>query len=173
VTSSSGPTVIVERKYKPDGSVREYACEFVARRPGLMVVRFVLTDAGTFQTPLAVTPGAISYGWFWERRPYDLYRMFAPAGELLGHRFDAVADVKLLDGAVEYRDLVLDWWVLPDDTIVEEDRGELEQLSVTGLLSETDVAAANRAAFEVLSRYRHIIDDVAALERRLGIGSKA
>ena len=151
--------------------MREYACELVARREGLVVVRFALAGAGEFETPLAVTPGSVSFGWFWARRPYNLYRMFGPGGGLLGHRFDAAGDLKLLEGAVEYRDLVLDWWVLPDDTIVEEDRDELDQLAATGVLSAGDVAAANRAAFEVLSRYRHIIDDVARMERRLGVAT--
>ncbi|MEX0781714.1 MAG: DUF402 domain-containing protein [Dehalococcoidia bacterium] len=164
------PTVIVERKYKPDGSAREYACELVTRRPGLIVVRFAMPAGGEiFNAPITIPPGSISYGWFWARRPYNLYRMLAPDGALIAHRFDAVADVRLLAGAVEYRDLVLDWWVLPDDTILEEDRDELDTLAATGFLSPADVAAANRAAFEVLSRYRHIIDDVAALEGKLGI----
>lgn len=168
----AGPIVVVERKFKPDGTAREYACELVARRPGLLVVRFRLESGGAaFGAPIRIPPGSVSYGWFWARRPYNLYRMFGPDGLLVAHRFDAVAAVKLLAGAVEYRDLVLDWWVSPDDTILEEDRDELELLAANGLLSPDDIAAANAAAHQVLSRYRHIIEDVAALERKLGIHS--
>lgn len=164
------PIAIVERKRKPDGSVREYACQLVARRPGLVVIRFDMPDGGNiFGAPIDVPPGSVSFGWFWARKPYSLYRMFAPDGSPLAHRFDAIADLRLLDDAVDYRDLVLDWWVLPDDTIIEEDRHELDDLTATGTLSPMDVAAANRAAFEVLSRYRHIIDDVAILESRLNV----
>ena len=164
------PPVVVERKLKPDGSVREYACELVTRAAGLMVVRFRMPEGGAaFGAPIEVPPGSVSHGWFWARRPYNLYRMSREDGSLIAHRFDAVADVKLLPGAVEYRDLVLDWWVAADDTIIEEDRDELDLLSGNGILSARDVEAANAAAYEVLSRYRHIIDDVAALERRLGV----
>ncbi len=164
------PLVIVERKIKPDGSVREYACELVARAPGLMVVRFRLVEGGAvFGTPIDVPPGSVSYGWFWARRPYNLYRVFGPGGSLIAHRFDAVADVTLLEDAIEYRDLVLDWWVAPDDTIVEEDRAELGLLGANGILAVNDVRAANAAAHHVLSRYRHIIDDVAVLERKMRI----
>lgn len=131
-----------------------------------------MPDGGqVFGAPIPVPPGSVSYGWFWARRPYNLYRMFGPEGALLCHRFDAVADVRLLEGAVEYRDLILDWWVLPDDTILEEDRDELDLLASSGILSPTDVEAANRVALEVLSRYRHIIEDVATLEARLNIRS--
>ncbi len=170
--ASHEPQIIVERKHKPDGSVREYACELVARRPGLTVVRFLMPDGGDiFGAPISVPPGSVSFGWFWARRPYNLYRMFGPDDRLLCHRFDAVAEVRLLEGAVEYRDLILDWWVLPDDTILEEDRDELDLLAASGVLSPADVEAANRAALEVLSRYRHIIEDVANLEAKLRIRS--
>jgi predicted RNA-binding protein associated with RNAse of E/G family len=160
--------VIVERKRKPDGTVREYACEFVMRSGGLMVVRFRMVKGGTiFGTPIEVPPGSVSYGYFWASRPYNLYRMFRADGSLM-RRFDAVTDVRLLDGAVEYRDLVLDWWVLPDDTIIEEDREEMEALSEIGVLSAEDVAKANRAAYQVLSRYRHVIDEAVEVEAARG-----
>lgn len=133
-------------------------------------MRFQLKDGGVaFGPPIEVPPGSVSYGWFWARRTYNLYRMFRDDGSLIAHRFDAVANVKLLEGAVEYRDLVLDWWVTPDHTIVEEDRHELELLAANGVVGPEDVKRANAAAYEVLSRYRHIIDDVVVLERKLGI----
>ncbi len=164
------PTPVTERKIAVDGSVREYGCQLVARRPGLTVVRFDMPKGGNvFGAPVDVPPGSVSYGWFWTRKPYSLYRMFGPDGALLAHRFDAVAGVRFLHDAVEYHDLVLDWWVLPDDTIIEEDRDEFEALAASATLSPADAAAANKAAFEVLSRYRHIIDDVERLEARLGI----
>jgi predicted RNA-binding protein associated with RNAse of E/G family len=167
------PVAILERKRKPDGSLREYECKLVARRPGLTVISFDMPQGGdVFGAAIHIPSGSISYGWFWSRKPYSLYRMFAPNGSLLAHRFDAVSDVLLLHDAVEYRDLVLDWWVLPDDTIIEEDRDELEALAASGALSPDDLTAANRAAHEVLSRYRHILDEVAALEARLNLAKR-
>jgi predicted RNA-binding protein associated with RNAse of E/G family len=111
----------------------------------------------------------VSHGWFWVRKPYNLYRMRQPDGTLLAHRFDAVADVRLSAATIEYRDLVLDWWVMPDGTLIEEDRDELDALVAAGKLPATDVAAAEVAARAIFSRYRHIIDGVAAAERKLGI----
>jgi predicted RNA-binding protein associated with RNAse of E/G family len=167
------PVAITERKIGADGSVREYHCQLAASRRGLTVIRFDMPQgASVFGAPVDIPPGSVSYGWFWARKPYSLYRMFGPDGALLAHRFDAVASVRLGDDAVEYRDLVLDWWVLPDDTIVEEDRDELDALAAKGVLSPGDVAAANTAAHEVLSRYRHILDEVAALEAKLEIAKR-
>jgi hypothetical protein len=163
---------ITERKQKPDGSWREYACELLHLEPGLAVVEFRMERGGViFDTPIVVPPGSVSHGWFWARKPYNLYRMRRPDGTLLAHRFDAVADVRLSAATVEYRDLVLDWWVTADGTLIEEDRDELDALAAAGKLPATDVAAAGVAARAIFSRYRHIIDGVAAQERRLGIRS--
>lgn len=161
---------IIERKIKPDGSIREYPCELVRRDSSLAVVRFVMAKGGEiFGTPIHVPPGSVSYGWFWRRRPYNLYRMHTLDGALIAHRFDAVADVALSDGVVEYRDLALDWWIAPDGTIIEEDRDEFDELVLAGRVSDRDAAAVAEATLQVYSRYRHIIDDVAVLERRWGI----
>lgn len=165
-------TAILERKQKPDGSWREYPCRLLHLGANLAVIEFVMARGGTiFNTPIEVPPGSISHGWFWTRRPYNLYRMRTQEGRLLAHRFDAVADVHLSMKVIEYRDLVLDWWVTPDGTLLEEDRDEFEELMAAGKLAQRDVEAANEAARAIFSRYRHIIDGVEAAERRLGISS--
>ena len=161
---------IVERKQKPDGSVREYGCTLVRMEAGLAVIEFVMEKGGSiFGTPIEVPPGSISHGYFWKRRPYNLYRMRRADGSVIAHRFDAVTDVRLSADAVEYRDLALDWWVMPDDTLIEEDRDEFDELSAAGAFGPVDVAKAHEAERAIYSRYRHIIDDVAHLERKLGL----
>jgi hypothetical protein len=161
---------ILERKQKPDGTWREYPCTLLHLRGGLAVVEFVMVHGGViFGTPLEVPPGSVSHGYFWTRRPYNLYRMRRPDGSLIAHRFDAVADVRLSAQQLSYRDLILDWWVQPDDTLIEEDRDEFEDLRAAGRLTAADLEAAGRAERAVYSRYRHIIDDVVKFERSIGI----
>jgi hypothetical protein len=160
-------TPIIERKQKADGRVAEYACTLVHFSAWLTVIEFVLASGpSTFKTPIPVPPGTVSHGYFWLYRPYNLYRMRSPAGEVVAHRFDAVAGVRLSPELVSYRDLALDWWVTPDDGIIEEDRDEFEALVAAGRLSPRDIEAARAAEQQVYSRYRHIIDEAAALERR-------
>ena len=74
--------------------------------------------------------------------------------------------MKVTDEGVDYRDLVLDWWAFPDDSLIEEDRDELEAAIEVGTISAADARLAEDAAYQVFSRYRHIIDEVVALERR-------
>lgn len=160
----------LERKQKPDGTWREYSCTLMHHSPTLVVVRFVMARGGAiFGTPISIPPGSVSDGYFWTRRPYNLYRMKDAEGAIIAHRFDAVTDVRIGGDNVSYRDLVLDWWVQPDGAVIEEDRDELEELRAAGKLTARDLERADEAARQVWSRYRHIIDDVEVLERRLAL----
>ncbi len=159
---------IIERKMKADGSIREYECTLVHARRGLVVVEFVMAKGGAiYGTPIEIPPGSVSHGFFWSRRPYNLYRMRDPGGAILAHRLDAVADVRFGDGFVSYRDLILDWWVTADDVLIEEDRDEYDAAIAAGTMSPADATAANGAARQVFSRYRHIIDEAAAIEAKV------
>lgn len=157
----------LERKRKADGSIHDYETELVHRDQTVVIVKFVMMrGGGPPRLPVTVPAGSISYGYFWPRRTYNVYRWLTAEGELIAHRFDAVTAVKVTETSVDYRDLVLDWWAFPDGTILEEDRDELEQGVAAGMVSAADERLANDAAYQVFSRYRHIIDEVEALERR-------
>lgn len=161
----------VEKKAKIDGSVREYPCTAALREPGMVVVRYLMRGGGPIPgTAIQVPPGSTSFGFFWSTKPYNLYRMVDSHGEPFAHRFDAVADVAIGTHEVSYRDLVIDWWALPDETLIEEDREEYEALVRAGTISGSDREAARAATQAVYSRYRHIIDRAGALlaARRIG-----
>jgi hypothetical protein len=157
----------LERKLKSDGSVREYPCTLALRRPGLVAVRYVLEFSGAFNTPVPLPRGTVSDGYFWTGRPVNLYRMRSPEGQVLAHRFDAVDAVEIGEGVVTYRDLDLDWWVLPGDVLLEEDRAEFDAHVAAGTLDRRQVARAEAASREVHSRYRHVIDEAVRLESAL------
>lgn len=156
-----------EVKVKPGGAEFAYETGLVHRDRTLVIVRFLMRQGGgPPRLPVEVPAGSVSYGYFWARRPYNVYRWLRADGTLIAHRFDAVAEVRIAEDSVRYRDLALDWWALPDGTLLEEDRDELEALAASGALSAADVERANECARQVFSRYRHIIDEVVALERR-------
>lgn len=157
----------LERKRKADGTVHDYETELVHRDQTVVIVRFVMTrGGGPPRLPVVVPAGSVSYGYFWPRRPYNVYRWMTARGDLIAHRFDAVTDVKVTESAVDYRDLILDWWAFPDGSITEEDREELDEAVKAGTITASDERLANQAAYQVFSRYRHIIDEVEALERK-------
>jgi hypothetical protein len=166
-TPDSGIFPFRERKKKVDGTIEDYETELVYRDGRVAIVRFeVKKGGGPPRLAVTVPPGSVSYGYFWARRPYSLYRWIGPQGSLLAHRFDAVGEVRIHPGGVEYEDLVLDWWVLPDGTLLEEDREELDEAIAAGLVDAEAAGKANEAARQIYSRYRHIIDEVEAMERK-------
>lgn len=158
----------LERKRKADGTVHDYETELVHRDQTVVIVKFLMTrGGGPPRLPVTVPAGSVSYGYFWPRRPYNVYRWLTATGELIAHRFDAVTAVRVTADSVDYRDLILDWWAFPDGSIIEEDRDELDEAVASCTVTPADERIANEAAYQVLSRYRHIIDEVEALERRL------
>lgn len=165
--ADSGVFPFRERKRKVTGHVLDYETQLVHQDAQVTIVSFEMKHGGgPPRLPIEVPAGSVSYGYFWPRRPFILYRWLGPEGELLAHRVDAVTDVRISASAVEYRDLVLDWWAFPDGTLIEEDRDELDDAVAAGTITAQDAARADEAARQVYSRYRHIIDEVERLERR-------
>jgi len=160
----------LERKQKADGTLKEYRCTLAYRSGGLAILRFPMQRGGAiFGTPVVVPPGSISFGLFWTARPYNMYRMLTAKGEVIAHRFDAVTDVRIGRTELFYRDLVLDWWALPDGTLLAEDTDEFQELVESEALSVADAARAQDAARQVYGRYRHIIEQAEALMDRAAI----
>jgi protein associated with RNAse G/E len=126
---------ITETKRHLDGSVHRFACELLALRPHLAIVLFRHRrgrSAGGFRFPR----GSRTYGFFWRRRSYSLYRMLGPSGRLIAHRFDVLEDVRLSETEVSYLDLFLDIWVAPEGAVTIEDDDEVDDQAARGLLSK-------------------------------------
>ncbi|MFQ5381032.1 MAG: DUF402 domain-containing protein, partial [Dehalococcoidia bacterium] len=121
--AASAPAVLRERKVKPDGSVQEFALELLGLSAGTGAGRYRLPPRPTRspKVPFPLPASACSDGYFWRDRPYSVYRFRSPDGTVIGHRIDAVTDVVFAGDCVTYRDLALDWWVLPDGRVMEED----------------------------------------------------
>ncbi len=171
VEPSSHPrgTPWIERKRKLDGSERRYRCELEYASPPLVVVRFVMRQGGeVFGTPIAIPAGAVSFGYFWRSRPYTVYRMRSEAG-VIAHRFDAVANIRIGNGEVAYRDLALDWWLMPGGELIEEDREEFDALRAVAAFSPAELRAVARAERVIAGAGRRLLPELASLERQLRI----
>jgi len=161
---------VVERKVKADGGVEEYGCRLLGRTSSLAVVLYPLPEGGRpFRTPLPIPPGSVSIGFFWRRRPYAVYRFRSPEGALLGHRLDAVSEVRLLPGVVEFRDLILDWWLDAAGALVRaEDREAFEEALAAGRLDPRAVARARQAERVALAPNR-LLAELQGIEREFGL----
>lgn len=160
---------VTETKRKPGGAEQTFACDYLARAPGLAIVLFHVPGAMRFTT-LGTPPGNTrSLGFFWEDRSLSVYRFVDPDGNAFAHRMEAVTDVRVSDTDVYFRDLVVDWWLLPGQDIVEEDRDELEELIRAGAIADDDLAKVAEATDLVYSYSPEIIDELAELQRLAGL----
>lgn len=170
-TPGAPPRRFTERKVKAGGTVQEFDVTLVHRAPGLVVVRFIVpAPGGRPGLPVQLPGGAISDGYFWEDRPYNVYRMRTAAGALLCHRFDALDSVEITETSVTYRDLIYDWWLLPDGRLIEEDEDEFREAEAAGLLTARDLRVAGEAVAAVRARAGAIAEECGAIEGRFERG---
>jgi len=148
----------LEVKRRLDGSAEEFVCELLHRTERVVVVRFTLPRA------IGDMPkGTTTLGWFWARRPYDLYRFVAPDGEVLRHRFDVVDEVRISVDRVEYLDLIVDVLVSPTGEITLEDEDELRRAAQRGRIDERRVEAIERALTTITREWRRIVRQALAV----------
>ena len=146
---------ITEVKRHLNGREVRFDLQLVLRRPHLIVASFVhpkalQRDGFTFER------GAVSYGFFWRRRPYVMYHMLDPQGRLVANRFDIVEDVQLGEREVSYRDLLLDIWIDASGLVRVADEKEVAEARREGALSNTQFERIDRTRDLILRRHRVI-----------------
>ncbi|MCX6023193.1 MAG: DUF402 domain-containing protein [Chloroflexi bacterium] len=160
---------IQEIKQRLDGSRQVFYCDVVWLGGDAAVLKFVATmDYST--NPSADLPHKFTEGYFWQGRPYLMYKMFGDVDQLIGYRFDVCTDVRITSDAVRWTDLLLDFWVDPELTssrFMDED--ELATATARGLLTPEHLAVVDEAREALAGSYRTIIADAEALRARAGM----
>jgi predicted RNA-binding protein associated with RNAse of E/G family len=161
------PRRILENKRHLDGTEHRFECELLALQPNLAIVLFRHwrgRSAGRFRFPR----GSRTYGFFWRRRSYSLYRMLAPNGRLIAHRFDVLEDVRLSESEISYLDLFLDIWVAPDGTVAIEDEDEVTDHARRCLVSGAQLRRIARTRDYIVENHRRITREAERLLEDLG-----
>ena len=154
-----------EIKHHLDGRTETWGCEALGVTGDRAVVTFVL--------PARIGPwpkGSTTYGFFWTRRDYNLYRFVSKDGETLGHRFDVVTDVRIDDDSVEYLDLVVDVVVDPLGEVTVEDEDEAKQAAKRGSLTKEHLGIIERALRRVVGGHKDIVREAVQLADELTAG---
>ena len=141
-----------EVKRRLDGSEERFDCTPVRVTEDLAIVEF--------RIPVAVgdvPKGSTTIGWFWRRRPYNLYRFVGKDGNPLLHRFDVVDEVVIDEQGVEYLDLIVDVLVSPTGGITIEDEDELKRAANCGAIDEQRLGAIGRALTTITRDWRRIV----------------
>ena len=154
--ASEEPGTILEVKRFPDGRWEEYRCQALLVEPQRAVVRFVSQGPRPWRGG-SIPAGSTTYGFFWRRRPYNLYHMLSPDGTLLAHRFDVVTEVRIDRERIEYLDLGLDVLVLPQRRVLVEDEDEVAAYAAQGLLSAEQLALIGQTRLLLQTYHSRII----------------
>lgn len=115
---------IVEYKETLAGERKRFRCTLVARAPGEVVVRYVLSRDGQV-AGLRLPRGTVSFGYFWTHRPYNVYHFVEPDGTTRALYVNIVDRTRLTTRAVHWRDLTVDLLITPDGRCQVLDEDEL------------------------------------------------
>jgi len=128
-----------ETKRTLDGREKRFACHVLEASPGRRVVLFV-APAAMHVHGVDLPAGTVTFGHFWEARPYNVYHWLDRDGQTLGYYFNLCDEVVMEEGALSWRDLVVDILVRPGKEPEILDEHELAEL---GASAEERVAAAD------------------------------
>jgi len=143
------------------GKTRFFDCERLSFQNDCGILKYILKDPITVNNQI-LPPDTITYGFYWQNRPYTLYRWFDPQGSHLGDYFNIADQVKLSPVQFEWRDLIVDIFISPQGGIAILDEDELP--------SELDTELARKihqATNYILQNYTSILRESDRLAGRL------
>lgn len=114
----------IENKKIYEGIEINYKCELLFLSDGFGVLRYKLADTCRIGN-LLLPEGTITYAFYWENRPYVLYKWYDEGGETLANYFNVADSVKLEKDIFLWRDLIVDVLVFPSGELKILDENEI------------------------------------------------
>src|SRR2546428_2811701 len=105
--------VIKEVKVTTTGERQEFVCRLLDRSAAHAVVLYKIKEARRVGS-LRLPRGALTYGYFWEGRPYNVYHWVWADGRTLGFYVNLANEVRFRPGAIEWKDLAVVLVFSPD-----------------------------------------------------------
>jgi len=149
--------LIKEIKRLFSGEEEIYQCEPVILRKKFALVKYTV-DKRQKVGSIILYSGTLSYGFFWENRPYTLYK-WKKDEKIIGNYFNVADAVKISKETIFWRDLVVDILVLPSDRVEVLDENQLPDTSND--LKEYIMKSKNI----ILNNYKRIINETDGLIR--------
>lgn len=146
---------IVEIKHNPSKPDQTFICDLV-RHDGDRIVISYVSDRSYSVGEICVPSGTETLAYYQEKLPYVLWRMSGPDGQLVGYYIHLCDQVQITENTVEYRDLMLDVWFLPDGTYRLLDDDELDEAVNNGILNLATASVVRRNAASVIDGFTEI-----------------
>ncbi len=146
---------IVEIKHNPGKPDQTFVCDLV-RHDGDRIVISYVSDRSYSVGEIRVPTGTETLAYYQENLPYVLWRMSGPDGQLVGYYIHLCDQVQITENTVEYRDLMLDVWFLPDGTYRLLDDDELDEAVNNGILNLATASVVRRNAASIIDGFAEI-----------------
>ena len=130
---------IAETKVKLFGGTEEFVCQLIRREAGTATVLYEVPET-RYLGSLMLPKGTLSFGYFREDRNYNVYHFVTRTGATLATYFNVSDQTRVTAAAINWRDLVVDILVTPQQgcEVLDEDElpGELDP-ALARLITET------------------------------------
>lgn len=111
-------SVVKEIKITLTGERQEFVSRVLDRSANHVVVLYPIR-ARRRVAGLVLPRGAVTYGYFWRDRPYNVYHWMTAGGRTLGFYVNLADRVTFRPGVVEWQDLAVDLLFSPDGSRVQ------------------------------------------------------
>jgi len=157
---------IEELKKHKNKPLQRFACEVIERTTDSLILRYWSAVEGRM-SDIAIPAGSTTVGFYWQKRGFVLWRMYAAEGTLLGSLFHICRDTTISETQVSYLDLILDIWISPDGTVRILDEDELAACRASGLLSSEEAQWIDQVKGFILKEYAQLLAEAADAEGKL------
>lgn len=117
---------VTEVKNRLAGETSRYPCRWLARSPGEAVVWYQLPRQVDLHGVL-LPAGTVSIGYFWQRRPYNVYHFLTGDGVTVALYCNICDRTAIAGDSIHWRDLVVDVLVMPGGQVRVLDEEELPE----------------------------------------------
>jgi predicted RNA-binding protein associated with RNAse of E/G family len=137
---TSGPKII-ERKHRIGKEAQSFECDVEKLTQELAILKHTWHRTTPYMDGPAYLPAEtiITRAFFWIDRSYVVYKLSSPAGKLYGDRIDSAEAISITENLIEWRDLVLDFWISPDGVFSVLDEDELQEAIQNKLITDSQV----------------------------------
>jgi len=143
------------------GSRLQFECELLERDKRQAVVLYRLPKAGDLHG-VHLPEGALSVGYFWQDRAYNVYHFVAAGGETLALYINISDSTRIDETRLYWRDLVLDILIRPDGECQVLDEEEIPAGIDITLLRYIQV---NKA--QLLAAPQNLLQEIESRSRQL------
>ncbi len=126
---------VLEIKETLSGERLQFCCDVVDRGQNWLVVLYIVPEEVVLGG-VKIPQGSLSFGYFWEDRPYNAYHFIGSEGKTLALYCNVSNSTCMREDGIHWRDLMVDVLILPDGTGRILDINELPE-SLSTILADS------------------------------------